>query len=673
MQPSIENISKGFNCTILAYGQTGSGKTFTMFGSGWETNNPAPQVYYDQRIQISKSLKPKIQSGGLIPNSIFQVFNSVSSKPVTVFCSFFQIYNEKIFDLLQNPTRDKPLNIREDKETGVFVENLAEYVVESVEDCVYLLKQGDRNRVVRQTRFNHHSSRSHTIFQLLVEGDKANKRGALKRAKLNLCDLAGSEKFDKDGRMLRDHIQEMNNINKSLTILGKVISALGTGPQGHIPYRESKLTRVLQDSLGVSTRTILIATISPSYSYLEETINTLKFADRARQVMVKVTKNEISAISDSLVSKLQREIQHLKSLLNLNKKGKLQDINKELLALKEENEKLKRITKNFTVEEVEVLKQENKKLKLELQGLKEKGETGLSFFEEGKPDSMESGIGGRDWKSVVSSEDEGGIRAKLESWKNREMDEAVELLKNRMADGGRCPVCTLKIPCKHYESLEDIQKITKNKHCSLPPCPKRPLVSTVKDLDLRNFSIDQPRKLSFRTRAKNSYNEESAALSELKEHQLRKSKLKETESRLIKLSKIEAYREEKLRKEFEKLEKEREKEEEDYLKQQIKENNRKKYLEAQKKKLDDFQRIKDIEIRDLTERLQKQEEEKKKKELKKKLYLEEQKKKIVEFQSKKKLVEEVTMDQIEELGDFYLAKEVYNKKSFTFKRMDELS
>ena len=345
------------------------------------------------------------------------MFAISQGKPLTFYCSFLQIYNEKIYDLLQNPTRDKPLAIREEKDNGIFVENLAEYVVERAEDCMYLLKQGDKNRVVRQTRFNHHSSRSHTIFQLLIEGDKANKRGALKRAKMNLCDLAGSEKFDKEGRMLKDHIQEMNNINKSLTTLGKVISALGANAFGHIPYRESKLTRILQDSLAVNTRTILIATISPATVYIEETINTLKFADRAKQVMVKVRKNEISATNDMLVAKLQREIQHLKSLLSLNRKGGLQDISQQLLQLKEENERLKRITKNLTIEEVESLKQENKKLRIELQNMKEKGETtDESFFvTESKPSSSTKSTKLPSAREILSSIDPGtNIQSTLE-------------------------------------------------------------------------------------------------------------------------------------------------------------------------------------------------------------------------------------------------------------------
>ena len=510
VQSSIDSVSKGFNCTILAYGQTGSGKTYTMFGANWESNNPAPQVYYDQK-SLKQSLNPSftLKSGGLIPKSIMQLFQNIESKPVTIYCSFLQIYNEKIFDLLQNSTRDKALNIREEKDNGIFVENLAEYVVEKAEDCIYLLKQGDKNRIVRQTKFNHHSSRSHTIFQLLVEGDKANKRGVLKRAKLNLCDLAGSEKFDKEGRMLRDHIQEMNSINKSLTTLGKVISALGAGNQSHVPYRESKLTRLLQDSLGVTTRTILIATISPARNYVDESINTLKFADRAKQVMVRVTKNEISATNDSLVTRLQREIQHLRSLLSISKKGNMQEISKELLALKEENERLKKITKSLTVEEVEILKQENKKLRIELQNIREKSETNESFWDEGKISST------KDSKASNSREvrEASPLVNALENWKTKEMEEAVESIKVKMTNTGRCPVCTLKLPCKHYESPSELPKI-QTRNISLPPCGKKNLNESARDFEPRNFSIEQPRKLSFRTRAKNSYNEEPAALSE---------------------------------------------------------------------------------------------------------------------------------------------------------------
>ena len=640
-----------------------------MFGADWETNNPAPQTYYTARIPRAPQRPPHVHTAkfGLIPNAIQHLFSVSQGKQLTIYCSFLQIYNEKIYDLLQNPTRDKPLCIREERESGIFVENLAEYIVERAEDCMYLLKQGDKNRVVRQTRFNHHSSRSHTIFQILVEGDRANKRGVLKRAKMNLCDLAGSEKFDKEGKMLKDHIQEMNNINKSLTCLGKVISALGAHAFGHIPYRESKLTRILQDSLAVNTRTILIATISPASIYVEETINTLKFADRAKQVMVTVKKNEISATNDMLVAKLQREIQHLKSILSLNRKGGMQDISYQLLALKEENERLKKITKNLTIEEVEGLKQENKKLRLELQGIREKCETtDESFFlTESKPSSSAKSTKPPSAREILSSIDPGtNIQSTLEMWKKKEMEEAVHYMKNKIAQEGRCPVCTLRVPCKHYASVEELPRpVTPARNISLPPCSnKKNLENFSREVEGRNTSIESSKRLSFRCRGKNNYNEEPAAVTEFKEEEDRRQKLRETESKLVKLSKIEAYREEKLRKEMEKLEEEKLKEDEEAFREQLREMNRRKYLDQQKKKLEEFQKSKDDELRDIRRKMQKEAEEKKKSEKKKIKYIEEQKKKLNDYHIKKKMIEEVTMDQIDELSNLYIAKEVLLKQ-----------
>jgi hypothetical protein len=393
--------------------------------------------------------------------------------------------------------------------------------------------------------------------------------------------------------------------------------------------------------------------------------------------MVRVVKNEISATNDSLVSRLQREIQHLKGLLSLSKKGNLQDISKELLLLKEENERLRKITKNLTVEEVESLKQENKKLRLELQGLKEKDETGEDFWHEERPISTKESKTSKTSKISKNSQfkDKNSVEKELESWKNQEMEDAVLNIKAKMTDNGRCPVCTLKVPCKHYETTEDLPKnhVFTSRNVSLPPCGKRNLNETMKDVESRNSSFEQPRKLSFRTRAKNSYNEESATLLELKEEQAKRARLKETETRLIKLSKIEAYREEKLRKELENLERERIREEEEMMKKQQKESYRKKYLEKQKIKLEEFQRFKDMEVKELREKMMQDEESRRKKEMKKKQYLEEQKKKISDYQSKKKMMEEVTMDQIEELSNLQTAKEVFSKKHFTFKRTEELS
>jgi hypothetical protein len=186
------------------------------------------------------------------------------------------------------------------------------------------------------------------------------------RGKLNLCDLAGSEKISKDeGKLDEKHLLELKTINLSLTSLGKVIQSLAQGKKAaHIPYRDSKITRLLQDSLGGNTKTTLIAAVSPVIDNIEETISTLKFADRAKQIMVKVQANEMAATDDAYIQKLQKEVQHLKEILNLKRSGGAGDIHQQLLHLKEENAKLKQMAGK--VNEVEKLKQENKMMRLEL-------------------------------------------------------------------------------------------------------------------------------------------------------------------------------------------------------------------------------------------------------------------------------------------------------------------
>ena len=289
----------------------------------------------------------------MTPRAIQHLFRLISSEQdrtgdlnrFTVFCSFLQIYNENLYDLLQDNKLEHSLKIREDKLTGIFVEGLAEYVVTNAKECYSLMRRGERNRITKATKANIHSSRSHSIFQLWVETDQVDKRGMLKRAKLNLCDLAGSEKINKEENMSKVHFTELKTINLSLTTLGKVISALSkskklkstsiskspkkegkvnstlhaqsfkgssTGKVSSlnvkiekkvqsIPYRESKLTRLLQDSLGGNTRTWLIATVSPTIDSADETISTLKFADRAKQVMIKIKVNELDAADETLV------------------------------------------------------------------------------------------------------------------------------------------------------------------------------------------------------------------------------------------------------------------------------------------------------------------------------------------------------------------------------------
>lgn len=318
----------------------------------------------------------------------------------TVYCSILQIYNENLYDLLRDSKTKNKLKIREDQVSGIYVEGLAEFVVNSARDWYALMKRGERNRITKATRANIHSSRSHWIFQLLVETDQVDKRGMLKRAKLNLWDLAGSEKIiNKEEVISKSHFLELKTINLSLTTLGKVIAALSKPPlllttlksplskiskpqKTSIPYRESKLTRLLQDSLGGNTRTWLIAAVAPTSDHTNETISTLKFADRAKQVMVKVKANELDSNDNALVRKLHKEVQHLRQVLNLRKKGKVEEIQRQLVTLQKENWKLRELAQNS--EEVERLKLENKIMRLELQKMR---------YEEGSGGENQSFLG----------------------------------------------------------------------------------------------------------------------------------------------------------------------------------------------------------------------------------------------------------------------------------------
>ena len=274
-----------------------------------------------------------------------------------VYCSMMQIYNENIYDLLRDPLRTTPLSIHEDGHYGIYVEGLAEYRVKTMHECLALLVRGDDSRAVRTTHMNAMSSRSHTIFQLLLEQVVTEKESISApsakstsvsatpnpsapktvRAKLNLVDLAGSEKWDIGREIADGHASELTNINLSLHTLGRCIRALAKHAKGsrreegsrgkergqngmsHIPFRNSKLTRLLQDSLGGTAKTRVVATLSPSSLNFLETISTLKFADRAAQVMQFVRVHEVQKVDMALVSKLRQEIDALRkrnALLN---------------------------------------------------------------------------------------------------------------------------------------------------------------------------------------------------------------------------------------------------------------------------------------------------------------------------------------------------------------------
>ena len=561
--PALSSTLKGFNCTIFAYGQTGTGKTYTMFGSN-------DSAYYQS------------PSRGLIPHSIEKIFQDSIEKKMTYYCSFIQIYNEHLYDLLQDPKRDKVLRIRENKLYGIFVEGLAEFVAENAQDCSMLISKGEQNRAVRQTKFNMQSSRSHTIFQMLIESDKANKHGVLRKAKINFCDLAGSEKYDKEGVMAMEHIKELTQINKSLTVLGKVIHALGSGNKNHIPYRDSKLTRLLQDSLGVNTRTILIATVSPVDHYVEETISTLKFADRAKEVMVKVKKNEISATNDLVINKLQKEIQHLKTLLNLKRKGGLQELEQKIWRLTEENQKLKTIQQHVTIEEVERLKEENKRLRIELQNIgTEGGSDGffvMKYDEAQKPETDK----GSEYKSNYS--------------RSSSRKPPKDPLRHGTEVKRICDECGTAGICEHSSPVPRM-KMTKKSQSGLGFSQnyRSAASSLASSATPTHKSPELPKRMNMRYRINNVVVENPAINDELKEEEARKKEMRNIQARLNKIAEIESYRKEQFKKELRSLEENKRKAEEEAKKKIAEDYKRKKEAEEKRRLVEEFKQKKKIE------------------------------------------------------------------------------
>ncbi|KAI9446438.1 kinesin heavy chain [Lactarius indigo] len=253
------NVLDGYNGTVFAYGQTGSGKTFTMMGADID----------------SEELK------GIIPRITEQIFQSIVESDAHleyfVKVSYMEIYLERIRDLLQ-PQNDN-LQIHEEKSKGVYVKSLSDYYVSSAREVYEIMRQGGAARVVTSTNMNAESSRSHSIF-LITISQRNTETGAQKTGNLYLVDLAGSEKVGKTGASGQT-LEEAKKINKSLSALGMVINAL---TEKHIPYRDSKLTRILQESLGGNSRTTLIINCSPASFNEAETLSTLRFGIRAKSI-----------------------------------------------------------------------------------------------------------------------------------------------------------------------------------------------------------------------------------------------------------------------------------------------------------------------------------------------------------------------------------------------------
>ncbi|XP_052865267.1 kinesin-like protein KIF3A [Anopheles cruzii] len=293
-RPIVDKVLEGYNGTILAYGQTGTGKTYTMSG-----NADSPQTK------------------GIIPNTFAHIFGHIArgkeNQKFLVRVSYMEIYNEEVRDLLGKEL-NKSLEVKERADIGVFVKDLSGYVVHNADDLDNIMKLGNKNRVVGATKMNSESSRSHAIFSITIESSETDEAGRqyVRMGKLQLVDLAGSERQSKT-QSSGIRLKEATKINLSLSVLGNVISALVDGKSTHIPYRNSKLTRLLQDSLGGNSKTVMCASVSPADTNYVETISTLRYACRAKSIENLAHINEEP--KDALLRHFQEEIEELKRQL----------------------------------------------------------------------------------------------------------------------------------------------------------------------------------------------------------------------------------------------------------------------------------------------------------------------------------------------------------------------
>ena len=310
----IDNIINGYNGTVFAYGATGAGKTYTMVGN---EENP-----------------------GIMPLTLNELFKKIllfKNREYIIKLWYIEIYNENIRDLLvSNRPSNEYLELREDPNKGIIVNNVTEIVTNSSQDILNILKIGNKNRTTEETNANETSSRSHAILQIIVsykdKSDNLKHNTEIKYGKLNLIDLAGSERASMTkNKGLR--LIEGANINKSLLTLGNCINALfdksEKGSKVYIPFRDSKLTRLLKDSLGGNSRTVMIANVSPFIYNFDDTYNTLKYAERARCIKTKVKvnvleKNQALNYFDA-IQNLKNNINILQSQLNLHTNYKKND------------------------------------------------------------------------------------------------------------------------------------------------------------------------------------------------------------------------------------------------------------------------------------------------------------------------------------------------------------
>ncbi|XP_065054952.1 kinesin-II 85 kDa subunit-like isoform X1 [Rhopilema esculentum] len=298
----IEKALDGFSCTAFAFGQTGSGKTYTITGP----YNPE-----------ANEVLPSEELYGLIPRSFEFLLSQVRQREEnsTLKAAYLEVYNEKVKDLLNPSTARESLPVRWSSTKGFYVENLFMMECETLEDFMAVLEEGLENRKVGGHAMNDHSSRSHTMLTVYIDSeiiDPEDDLSVIRQGKISFVDLAGNERV-KETKATGEALTESQNINKSLLTLGNCIAALGDPKKrgGHIPYRDSKLTKLLADSIGGEGYTLMIACVSPSSTALQDTLNTLRYANRAKNIknkpVVKMDPRE------QLIISMKREMKLLKA------------------------------------------------------------------------------------------------------------------------------------------------------------------------------------------------------------------------------------------------------------------------------------------------------------------------------------------------------------------------
>ncbi|XP_077053410.1 kinesin family member 4 [Siphateles boraxobius] len=372
VSPLLSGLFKGYHATVLAYGQTGSGKTFSMGGTYTSEQENEPTV-------------------GVIPRVIRRIYHEKSKCADCEFLltvSYLEIYNEEILDLLCTSKEKPVISIREDPKDGIKIVGLTEKDVLTAHEMVSCLELGNSARTVGSTAMNAASSRSHAIFTISLEQRRKGDKNDVMVSKLHLVDLAGSER-QKKTKAEGDRLKEGISINRGLLSLGNVISALGDESKKgtFVPYRDSKLTRLLQDSLGGNSHTLMIACVSPADSNIEETINTLRYADRARKIKNKPVLNVDPRALE--MKRLKQQVQDLQVMLlharggvasvltGSEPAGNVSNILEQNRCLQDENSKLSRELSEavgqtaLMFERIIMTEQTNEKLQKKLEELRQ--------------------------------------------------------------------------------------------------------------------------------------------------------------------------------------------------------------------------------------------------------------------------------------------------------------